>query len=396
MKLLFISSWFPYPPTNGSELRIFNLFQRLTAAHEVTLVSFVRRPIRPNDLAHVETMASAVHLVDWKAFETNSLQAILGYFSPKPRSVLSMYSAEMAELVAHLITDGAYDLIVASQFYSALYVPENTTVPAIFEEVEAATLYEQTAQATGLGQLRAQLMWTKHSRYLRQLLSRFVAATVASEQEKTLLSQIAPEYDAVEIIPNCMALDDYDVTRLAPIPSRLIFTGSFTYHVNYAAMCWFLEHVYPHVLAEMPDVQVVITGDHAGMPLPTMHNVVLTGMVDDVKAEISSSMISLAPILEGGGTRLKILEAMALGVPVVSTSKGAEGLDVRVGQDILIADDPAEFGRNIVTLLQDQALWQTLSTHGRRLVDEQYNWDSVYPRFETLLRKSANLRPEYG
>jgi glycosyltransferase involved in cell wall biosynthesis len=155
-------------------------------------------------------------------------------------------------------------------------------------------------------------------------------------------------------------------------------------------MCWFVGDVYPLIHARVPDVQLTITGEAANRPLPAAPNVVHTGHVENVRPLVASSCISVAPIRIGGGTRVKILEAMALGTPVVATSKGAEGLDVCHGVHLLIADTPHAFAEQVLRLLADPGLRRELSRNARDVVEARYNWKAIGCRFEELL---ASLAP---
>ncbi len=143
---------------------------------------------------------------------------------------------------------------------------------------------------------------------------------------------------------------------MLPGRNTLIFTGPFRYLANHDAMVWFLQEIYPQIQRQLPNVCLTITGDHANLPLPHATNVTLTGFVEDVRPLVASSWVSLVPVRVGAGTRLKILEAMATGVPVVSTTKGAEGLEVNDGEHLLIADSAQGFAENVVQLLKDSKL----------------------------------------
>jgi glycosyltransferase involved in cell wall biosynthesis len=156
-------------------------------------------------------------------------------------------------------------------------------------------------------------------------------------------------------------------------------------------MVWFLREVYPHVQAQVTDVRLSITGDHADRPLPPASNVALTGFVDDVRPLIARSWGSVVPLHTGGGTRLKILEAMALGTPVVATPKGAEGLDVQDGEHILIADTPETFAQQVIHLLKKPELRQQLADNAHQLIREKYDWEVVLPRFLDLIERVANV-----
>jgi glycosyltransferase involved in cell wall biosynthesis len=218
-------------------------------------------------------------------------------------------------------------------------------------------------------------------------MHRFQLCTVASECEQELLSQAIPDYHAVEVVPNLINLADYEDVDVEVSPNTLIFTGSFGYSPNYKAMVWFLGEVYPRIRSEIPDVRLFLTGDHKNLPLPSLDNVTLTGFVDDVRPLIAASGASLVPLWHGGGTRLKILEAMALRTPVVSTSKGAEGLDAKHNHHLLIADSPMAFAEAVLRLLTESGLHQRLTDNAYRLVRQKYDRAVIIPQFLNLVER---------
>jgi glycosyltransferase involved in cell wall biosynthesis len=206
-----------------------------------------------------------------------------------------------------------------------------------------------------------------------------------------LLSQVAPTFDPIEIIPNFINLADYSRINISPQPNSLIFTGSFRYFANHEAMEWFIREVYPIIQAQVPDVRLTITGDHANLPLPPASNIILTGFVKDIRPLVASSWVSLVPMQIGGGTRLKILEAMALGTPVVSTTKGAEGLEVSNGRHLLIGDTSQEFADRVIRLIKDQQLRMDIVNRARQFVQEKYDWAVIMPRFESLVERIGTV-----
>jgi glycosyltransferase involved in cell wall biosynthesis len=149
--------------------------------------------------------------------------------------------------------------------------------------------------------------------------------------------------------------------------------------------------VFPLVLQKVPAAQLIITGDHADLPLPSMKNALLAGYVNDIKSLIASSTVALAPLWSGGGTRLKILEAMAMGTPVVATSKGAEGLEVEPGTHLFVADDPETFAEAVVRLLSEPELRRRLAVSGKDLVSARYDWGSVLPEFLRLATRISQV-----
>jgi len=233
-----------------------------------------------------------------------------------------------------------------------------------------------------LKRLRHALTWFKLRSYFSRLLRAFQACTVASEQERHLLKNVFPSYKKeIEVIPNCVDVQAYENIHADTKLNQLVFTGSFRYHTNYEAMVWFVRDVFPRILRESPQTQLVITGDHAGLPLPPTTNVTLAGYVEDIGALIAASAVSLAPLWSGGGTRLKILEAMAIGTPVVATSKGAEGLDAKTGEHLFVTDSADQFADYVLQLLRERDLWHHLATNAKQLVQEKYDWGVVLPRF---------------
>ena len=247
-------------------------------------------------------------------------------------------------------------------------------------------------QARGLSRLRSGLTWWKQRSYLRRLFPRFAACTVVSAQEAELIRAAAPAVRRVEVIPNGFDLQSARQVQGDPQPDTLIYCGSFRYFANHDAMLWFVNEVFPLVRAQVPAARLTITGDTAGRDFPTVEGVQLAGHVLDVRPLVASAWLSLAPLRVGGGTRLKILESFALRTPVVATSKGAEGLAAHSGQHLLIADDPVDFAAQVVSLLKDSHLRQSLAEQAFQLVEEQYDWAVILPRFLALVESAAAER----
>lgn len=390
MNILFISRWFPFPTNNGSKLRIYNLLCSLARDHEITLISFADQRDGTPDISTLRSICSDVQVVPWKPFQRERWRACLGFFNSTPRSVVDTYSLEMEQHIERALAKLNYDLIIASQWEVAGYSHCFRERPALFEEVEIGVPYGEFVRASSIwSKVRMGLTWTKYRRYITRLSAHYQTCTVVSEQERDLLSRVVPQYKAIEVVPNCINLADYETVTKTLQPNSLIFTGSFRYSANYDAMIWFLREVYPCIQAQVPDLGLTITGDHANRPLPNAQSLNLTGFVNDVRPLIASASISLAPLRIGGGTRLKILEAMALRTPVVATSKGAEGLDAQSGKHLLVADTPQAFANAVIHILKEPELGQQLTDNAYQLVTEKYNWATVMPRFLSLVDRVA-------
>lgn len=393
MNILFLSRWYPWPVNNGSRLRVFNLLRLLADAHQVTLLSFSDEPVDHAIPSPLHDICHIIETVLRKPYDPTSRRALQGLFSLTPRSVVDTFSADMAARIKQTLANGDFDLIIASEWEMGAYNRYFDATPALFEEVEVGLFHQKFVDADSLlKKIRYGLSWFKHRQYIRHLLQNFAACTVVSEEEKTLLSEIAPRGTQIQLLPNCVTLDA-DFILPPKQPDTLIFTGSFRYRPNYEAMVWFLAQVFPHIVVERPLVKLTITGDHDNLPLPTVPNVHLAGFVDDIQREIAAATISIVPLHSGGGTRLKILEALALKTAVVSTPKGAEGLAVENGRHLLIAEQPQAFAAAIMQLLDDEGLRRRLAENGRRLIAQKYDWDVVQPQLLALVETITQSYP---
>jgi len=399
MRILFLSRWFPYPPDNGSRIRVFSLIKHLSARHQVDLISFATDPVTDEQLKALGHYCHRVEVVRHRPFDPRRFRALIGFFSRRPRSVIDTYSVEMQRHVEEVGRNGLPDVIIASQLDMAPYAMALPTVPKILEEVELTVLYEKYAkQSQLLKKLRKRLMWWKLSRYVAGLLRIFDGCTVVSEQEREQVLQVLPGYSPIQIVPNGVDTAHYAADFGAPEADSLVYSGALTYFANFDAMSFFLQEVFPLIRAQRSNVKLSITGRLDGAPIDRLachEGVVFTGYLGDVRPTIGRSWSSVAPLRIGGGTRLKILESLALGTPVVSTSKGAEGLDLEVERDILIADEPADFAAAILRLLQDRTLRDRLSHNGRQTVKTRYDWDIIGQQLDDFIEmvvKRKNTR----
>jgi glycosyltransferase involved in cell wall biosynthesis len=390
MRILFLSRWFPYPINNGSKVRVYQLLTGLAARHEITLLSFADEADLGTCPPALCSACTIAQVVPWKPFAPDSWRARLGFLHATPRSIVDSYSPTMAQAITRTMTAQHFDLVIASQLAMAGYVRHFGDTPALFEEVELGVLIEPYNQATTVQRrLRQGLTWFKHRRYVAQVLRHFRACTVVSMHERQLVNDAAPGYAAINVIPNCVNVAEYADIQNNPQPNTLIFTGSFRYFANYEAMVWFLQAVFPQVQALNPAVSLTITGDHGNQPLPAAPNVHLTGFVPDVRPLIAGAWCSIVPIHTGGGTRVKILEAMALRTPVITTTKGVEGIEAQDGVHLLVADTPQAFAEATIRLLHEPGLRQQLTTNAYQLVQTKYDWAATLPQFLQLIERVA-------
>jgi len=338
-------------------------------------------------------MCAGVHTVPLRLPKLRTIDDMLGFFDRRPRSVRGAFSPEMQAKVREVCEARPADAVVASQIDMAPYALGLPSAVRILDEVELTGLREQLASAGGLlRRARRKLMWTKRAAYTRRILSDFAAYTVVSDAEKALACSVAPGRSAPEVIPNGADLKLSAFFDGQPAPGSIIYAGSVTYAPNHDAVRYFVEQILPAVRSAMPDAVLTVTGRTDGVSLDGLHRadgVRFAGMLDDIRTAIAQSWLSVAPILSGGGTRLKILESLALGTPVVSTSKGVEGLGLEHERHVLIADDAPAFAGSVVRLLGDPELRRRLGDEGRREVARRYDWERIGAAFCSLVERVA-------
>ncbi|MBN2318332.1 MAG: glycosyltransferase [Acidobacteria bacterium] len=392
MKILFLSRWYPVPPDNGSKIRVLNLLRSLCEKHGVCLVSFTGPGENPAIGDFPDPAPEEIRVCPYNDFNPRSRRAMLGYLGGKPRWIADTHSREMESLVRGAVERNRFDLVIASQTSMAAYFKTFSGIPSIFEEAELGCFHPGSLEnISSLDRIKANLRWAKHRRYIAGLLPHFNACTVASEIERCMVSETAPGYLPVHVIPNGIDLEFYERPARERNKDSLIFAGSLRYAANLQAVTWFLDEIFPVIRSEKPDAAITITGDPGENRLPETPGVTLSGKVRDVHAYIEGAAVSVAPIRTGGGTRFKILEAFALGTPVVATSKAAEGLDAEAGKHFLRADTPRDFAQSVLRLLRNAGEARELAGRAREFVHAHYDWRNLSPRFLEIVQQASGL-----
>jgi glycosyltransferase involved in cell wall biosynthesis len=378
MNLLVLSTWHPYPPDNGARLRAWHLLDSLAERHRIRVVAG-RQDDAPTEVPPaLLARFDAVQIVPWRWYDGagGGLKALC---DPVPRSIRETPNPALEQVVAAELNRRP-DAVLVMQLGMDAYLPE-TDLPLVLEEAEV------TGWSQPVG-WRARLTEVKAHRYWRSRFRRYRAVTVVSEAEAVAVrSLVGKDGPNVHVVPNGVLSAHYNRAS-RPVTGRLIYNGSLTYGPNRDAVRWFVEAILPEIVRRRPDAHLVVTGripdnckDLAGHP-----NVCLTGYLDDVRDALEEASVCVVPLRSGGGTRLKILEAWAAGLPVVSTRVGAAGLDGATdGREILLADDPTSFATSVVRLLDEAATRERLGAGGRALARERYDWASIAQGLERVL-----------
>ena len=396
MNLLVLSSWFPYPADNGSRIRAYFLLRELVrAGHRVRLVAGLQSDVAGEKNAGVATLQKMgvceTVTVPWQWYDAQSGSkwgAMRAAISPVPRSVLETPNPALTRAIAAQLTQPT-DLVLVLETGMDAYLPSQMPphIPMVLDGAELSS------PLPAKGSAKARLSGRKSARYQRSRLRRYAALSVVSADEAEAAHSLLPAPNAprIVVIPNgvdCRAYPPRDADLVQA--GRLLYNGSPTYGPNREAALWFVQKIFPRLKSHVPEAHFWVTGRHgageAVLFAPFGAAVHLTGFVPDLRPVLASAAVCVVPLLKGGGTRLKILEAWAAGVPVVSTSIGARGLGGAVaGAHFLRADTPEDFADATLRLLQNKALCQTLSDNARALARDRYDWERIGASLNNLL-----------
>lgn len=387
MRILYVSTWFPYPPDNGARIRTYQLLKALSARHEVFLISQLQEDSDQRRVADLSEFCKVVSLHQSRWFQPDTMKSIIGLFSSRPRSVIDTYDLGLERAVRDTIESFMPQVVVASTIGSAPYIPPNTNAATIFDNHNCEfSILKRTAseEKNHLKRFRQYLGWKKAESWELRLCRRFKCTTLVSYKDREMLQDVAPDLKYLEVVPNGVDTEFYQPNYDHGAKCNLIYNGALTYGANLDAVRYYANEIYPLISQTHPGTVLKVTGRFNGVDLGEIREcpgVELTGYVTDTREVIRASAVCVVPIRRGGGSRLKILEAMASGVPVVSTSTGAEGLDVTDGVHLLIADQPEDFSRAIARLLDNLEYAHQLAYSARELVQNKYSWDGIGRQF---------------
>jgi polysaccharide biosynthesis protein PslH len=412
MRLLFLTPQFPYPPHKGTTLRNFNLIARLAERHTIDLLSFhdtdlVPRPTPLDQLCH----RIAVVPVPRRSSLRRAIDTLL---SPWPDMGLRLWSPAFAQQLEAWLINGQYDAIEIEGIELARYGLQLAPTPTlhrrdegglgkkliVFDDHNAEYLLqrriaqmERSDRGWTPGAIYSTIQAWKLHRFERRIAQQADRVVAVSDADAAALRQLDPRLN-VGVIPNGIDLRLYDRTAITPIdlpPHSLVFTGTLDFRPNVDAVLWFAQEVLPLIKTHVPDAHFVVVGQrpHARLnPLRVNPSIVITGAVEDTRPYIAGASVYVIPLRMGGGTRFKLLEALALQALCVSRTLGVEGFPVTHGQELRLADDPALFARAVVELIQQPEQNHALRPRGRSFV-ERYDWGYIVPKLEQILMLNA-------
>jgi glycosyltransferase involved in cell wall biosynthesis len=386
MNLLVLSTWFPYPADNGSRLRAFHLLRELGRRHEIRLVAGLQEDVassRDEGTVALGAFCREVETFPWRWFRGGPSGGWRSLLSMTPRSILDTDSDEARAMIAAQLRRPT-DAVLLLQHNLAPFLPADEAgdlPPMVLDEMEVSGYEQAMRRSRGVARLRHGLTAWKSGRYWHKELRRFRAVTAVSEAEAEAVRRvIGAETPPTVVNPNGVDTGAYRRVHGRAQAGRLVYNGSLSYAPNLEAVRWFASEVLPRVVGQAPEAHLVVTGRNEGLDIddlranPRIH---LTGFLPDIRPTLDSACLCVVPLRYGGGTRLKILEAWAAELPVVSTVIGAAGLDATDGKHLLLADSAEAIAEAVVRLLREPDRARDLACEARALVEARYDWHSI-------------------
>ncbi len=402
MRILWLKSDLLLPLDKGGRLRTWHLMRHLAKRHDITYLSFAENG-QEREIEGMREVAGDVVTVPRHDPAKRSLlfymDAARYLADPLPYAVAKYRSAAYKSTLNGLLRARTFDLIVCDFLVPAVNLPKALPCPAvIFTHNVEAEIWRRHADTKASVPARW-LYRLQHQRMLRfedETLQRFDAVLAVSDADRETIARLYPDAAAKPtwVVQTGVDTEYFVPAAQATTDPHLVFTGSMDWLPNEDAMTYFCRDILPLVRAGEPRATLAIVGR---APTPAVRalagdGVTVTGTVDDVRPHVHGAAVYIVPLRIGGGTRLKIFEAMAMGKAVVSTTVGAEGLPVTDGHDALIADTPRAFADAVLTLLRDRGRRRHLETAARSLVVEHYDWSAVAGELDEALRATAALR----
>jgi len=393
LKVLFLSQPFLYPLDTGGKIRTAKLLEQLKNIFDITLSSNYEASRDKPYLERMTGLCREYHPVPWKPVQKYTsrfyLRLITRMFSRYPIIVLNDYSKDIEETILRLMSNDRYDLLICDFLQPSLNFQKIDSCPVLLFQHNVESVIPRRHFEVAVNpflKLFWWLQWRKMERYEGEMCQRFTATVTVSESDKSLLVE---KFGARNVfsIPTGVDTDYFSPSEQVEVNNSLVFTGSMDWLPNEDAILFFARDILPRIRQRIPEVKLTVVGRNPSRALlnevKKYPEIELTGWVSDVRPFIARHSLYVIPLRIGGGTRIKVYEAMAMGKAVISTSVGVEGLPVRDGKHVLIADDPEHFAKQIVRLLNDVDGRKKLENSAKNYV-RNFKWENIAQAFSNI------------
>lgn len=395
MKILFLTQRVPYPPNKGDKLRSYNQIRHLSRNHEISLVCLADNE---HDLEHAKELGQWCRSVDVVSLPrvASKMRSAVTLLSSRPLTLGYFYSSKLRALIEKKLRDENYDLIFVYCSSMAQYVENVQTVPRVIDFVDVDS--EKWCQYARYAKFPYTWLYTLESRRLRRyeklLASTYQHCFLVSEKETEDFKRLVAPCSTLTPILNGVDAELFKPTVERYDPKTIVFTGAMDYFANVEAVVYFVREILPHISNVIPDAKFYVVGSN---PTEELHalaranpNIVVTGFVEQVQPYMAQAAVFVAPMRIARGVQNKILEAMAMGIPVVTSSLGHEGISAVPEQDIFVEDEAIHFAKRVIDLMEDDKLRLAISGNARKIVENFYDWSTNLATLESTLSELAS------
>ena len=399
MKILWVNTNFMHPTTKGGQIRTLEMLRHLHSRHEIHYVA-IENPAHPEGPQRSGEYSTRSYPYQHKILDKRSpgffAQLIKGVFSSVPVAVNRFHPPGMSEFLENLIRTEGFDKAVVDHLAPTAYFPRLDEAVFFQHNVETVIWRRHVEHATDPARrlyfrMQADRMY-EYERRVSRASGHIVAVSAIDADEMRKLFGVT----RVSEIPTGVNMEYFTPTKAAAPTTDLVFIGSMDWLPNVDGMLYFVREILPLIHHKRPETTLAIVGRTPPpeiLELGTQDpRIVVTGTVPDIRPHVWGSKLSVVPLRIGGGTRLKIYESMAARVPVVSTTIGAEGLEINPPDDIRIADTPQAFANECLGLLEDDKLRDNIADAAWNMVSTRFSWDSVSRCFERILEAGPSIR----
>jgi glycosyltransferase involved in cell wall biosynthesis len=382
MRVLLLTQVLPYPPDSGPKVKTYHVLKYLAQQHQVTLVSFVRDSDKPEYIRHLESLCERVVTVPITRSPVRDLQFLgQSLLKSQPWMMLRDERPEMRAALQELAASNQFDVVHADQLNMGQYaLPFKNSRKVLDLHNALWVLYKRLAETLPPTKPMKYILlrdWRLLKQYEGDMCRTFDAVTAVSQEDRDSLREAGARDDIV-VIPIAIDTDEQVQIPRQPTGPHIVHIGTMYWPPNIDGITWFLDEIYPRIKQQVPDVRCTLIGARPPASITDRAkddpSLTVTGYVEDPMSYLRDSSMMVVPLRAGGGMRVKILNALAQGIPMVSTTVGCEGIAVKNGEDILIADEPDTFADAAVRLLTNVGLNASITHSGRQTAEQKYDY----------------------
>lgn len=390
MNILIITPRIPYPPYRGDKLKIFNLGKQLLKNNSVTIATFLRSKKQLKEIEELKKLKFNVFAIRISLLES-CLNVIKAFFTKIPFQVAWYKSKRMENQLNKLLESGGFDIAYFHLIRAAQYLPEKrleSKILRIIDFTDAVSLYLNRFYSVEKNLVKKFLLGIEKRRIEKyeSIANRFDAVFICSETDREYLKKQGVHVK-INILRNGVDIHQFASEKISFDRNRIIFTGNMPYYANYDAAIYFAKEIFPLILREVPEAVFYIVGQNPPAKIRSLasKSIVVTGFVEDIKAEYLKSNINIAPMRFGAGTLNKIIESLVLGVPVVATPIAVEGFPEELKSMINVANNPEDFAKQVIRYLSFPELRKEFMELDKSIIKEMLSWENIVSQFEKYI-----------